>query len=213
MNILALDTATKTGWAITVDGVLHMSGIEDFSPAKVNKSNPTPDHPGRRFRRFQSWLNNMLIDYKIDLISYESIVGGRNAGGHTTLIQKGLEAIVLMTASEGNFEDFDIPCWDFSAATIKKWATGSGTLSNDKRPMIAHAMKLTRKAGYSLTPRTATKSQPWDLDDNEADAVCLVDLTTSVFEHAGSVNVDPEQLTPIAQVVTAAKWHASKKRI
>lgn len=213
MNILALDTATKTGWAISVDGVLHMSGVEDFSPAKVNKSNPTPDHPGRRFRRFQTWLNTMLVDYKIELISYESIVGGRNAGGHTTLIQKGLEAVVLLEASKGYESEYDIPCWDFAAATIKKWATGSGILSNDKRPMIEHARKLTKKAKYSLTPRNPTKSQPWDLDDNEADAVCLVDLTRAVLDHAGSVNADLDQLTTFAQTVTAQKWRASTKRI
>ena len=50
MNILALDMATKTGWAMNVG---RQSGIQTFDVRRG-------ESPGMRFLRCRGWLNGML---------------------------------------------------------------------------------------------------------------------------------------------------------
>ena len=55
MNILALDTATHTGWAVSTIGSVIESGVEDFSiRTRPTKTEPE-DHPGLRFAG--NWSN------------------------------------------------------------------------------------------------------------------------------------------------------------
>lgn len=218
MKILALDTATHTGWAVSANEVIT-SGYEDFSV----RTSPTlyfpADHPGKRFSMFSNWMEEKLREDKIDLIVYESIVGGRSAGGTTSLIQKGLEAMVLKLAYD---TDLPIPVWSFAPATIKKWATGNGQLTHEsKQQMVDMAYKAF--PNQIFLPHRPTRSKPWIWDDNQCDALWLLDLAHRVYQYSEvtiwppSVPLDassPEivdNLTKIANLVTAEKWPTSSK--
>jgi len=220
MNLLALDTATKTGWAVSYNGKVIASGVENFSPAKR-------DHIGKRFAQFRTWLSDMLRDYKIDLVVYEAVVGGRRAGGQTSLVQKGLEALVLTCAyqyaPEGAYGV--IPVWSFSPATIKKWATGSGALTHESKiEMVATAHKHEAFKQVDFIPHNPTKSKPWKWDDNQCDALWILDLARAVIDlaiegtpgwvdgYAAILAINTEDLTPLAQSITNIKWPSNAKK-
>lgn len=198
MNILALDTATRTGWAINVNGKRAYSGVWDATPSKR-------DHPGWRFHAFRSVLADHIRANKIDLISYEAIVGGIKAGGKTSLVQKGLEAIVLMCAAY----PAPIPVWSFSAATIKKWATGNGQLTHESKQLMVRTA-LQAFPDEEFVPHRPTKSQPWAFDDNQCDALWLADLTyavcNDVMPKADQLVISEEFRLDIAHRLTKQKW-------
>lgn len=201
MNILALDTATVTGWAVTVDGKVHTSGAADFS------IKPT-SHQGHRFNWYMDWLGDTVRDFKINLISYEAVVGGKHAGGKTSLVQKGLEALTHLVAARCD----EIPVWSFSAATIKKWATGNGQLTHEsKQLMVRTALKAFPDQHF--VAHRPTKSQPWAFDDNQCDALWLADLTKEVWRIAsdGEAPVEPGEVDDdrrleLAHYLTKQKW-------
>lgn len=209
MNILALDTATRTGWAVASGNIIE-SGVEDFSIlTKPTKTKPA-DHPGLRFAKFDRWLGEMILLFKIDLIAYEMVVGGRNAGGNTSLIQKGLEALLLMRASLGRGGQ-PIPVWAFAAATIKKFATGNGVLTRESKIQM---VDTARKAfpGQVFTPHRPTKAQPWIWDDSQCDALWIVELARQCVRRqaldpdSGLLDSHAPSLTPLANLVIADKW-------
>jgi len=201
VNLLALDTATVTGWAVNADGKVHTSGAVDFS------LKPT-SHPGHRFNWYADWLGETIRDFKISLISYEAVVGGRKAGGKTSLVQKGLEAITYQIAARCD----EIPVWSFSAATIKKWATGNGQLTHEsKQLMVRTALKAFPDQHF--VPHRPTKSQPWAYDDNQCDALWLQDLTHQVRriytdneEPMNLQDLDNDRRLELAQYLTKQKW-------
>lgn len=67
VNVLALDTATKTGWAHS-NGT---SGVQDFSPRRG-------DSPGMRYIEFRAWLHRILDAAPVELIVYEQPGGMRS---------------------------------------------------------------------------------------------------------------------------------------
>lgn len=211
MKILALDTATHTGWAMVAGGIIT-SGTADFSVrTKATKTIPA-DHVGRRFALFRNWLNEIVRVNKPDLLVYEAVVGGARAGGNVSLIQKGFESYVLETAFRR-----DIPVWSFAPATLKKWATGSGVLSHESKAEVVRQAVL-KFGKQDLIPHRPTKSQPWAWDDNQCDALWLLDLTQAVVTYvtasAGidSRELDLNDLTHTANIVTHLKWQSRAKK-
>lgn len=193
MNILALDTATVTGWAGIRNGYLE-SGIIDSS-IRLHASKTMPaDHPGERFSLFENEVYAMVPMY--DLVVYERIVGGIHAGGNTTLIQRGLEALVLMCCAR--YSKNGIPNWSFAAGSIKKWATGSGLLNREsKAQMLALAIKEWPAQKVA--------------DDNQADALWMLDLCRNAWEATDPKVTDPRKYTndmqtALANKVTKIKW-------
>lgn len=170
------------------------------------------DHPGKRFSLFNTWLTNTIAMVSPDLIVYERIVGGRHAGGNTTLIQKGLEAVVQLRAfrSCAQLDYRPIPTWTFAAGTIKKWATGSGLLTTEsKKAMCKLAFDTFKDQEWVETSK--------GVDDNQADALWILSLTDAVIDHLDPEtqdweigHVSEEALTPAANVVTATKWADNK---
>ena len=143
MNILALDLATRTGWAIVRDGKVFESGVWDFSKDYQGDGR----HYGHLFRAL--W-------YKLDqwctagtFIAYEL---AHHRAGPATRISVGMNATVLLFAAR---REMAAPR-AVHTATLKKWATGSGRA--DKGAMIAWA---------------ASKLGRQPEDDNEADAVAV----------------------------------------
>jgi len=121
MNTLALDLATKTGWALRRNGTLF-SGVQDFTPRRG-------DSPGMRFLRFVNWLESMIALNDIRLIVYEQ---AHQRGGHATEVCVGLVTHTQSTAAAHNVEHTSVP-----SLTLKKFATGSGRA--DKGMMLLEA--------------------------------------------------------------------------
>lgn len=116
MSILGLDCATKTGWAITLDGrTIFESGVMDFSKRR-GESN------GAMFLRFRVWLEDIL-KAKIKFVAYES---AHHRGGAATEISVNLTGRVQEQCAALGLEYVAV-----HSGTLKKWATGSGNASKD----------------------------------------------------------------------------------
>lgn len=154
MNILALDQATTTGYAIVDDTgrILHSGTVELADKKRTGESR------GMRYIRMENFLRNTIPFWNIRLVCHEQTL---LRGGAATEIANGLKAIILKVATE---KDCDVTC--VHTCELKKWATGSGKA--EKPAMIKAA------AGF-MTDQNARegicKASP--VDDNEADAVLI----------------------------------------
>ena len=122
MNILALDTATKTGWAIIQDGKLIESGVQDFTKQRGSSN-------GILFLNFRHWLRQILLDNQVTFVIYEQ---AHHRGGAATEICVNLTGRVQECCSELGIEYTTV-----HTATLKKWATGVGNA--DKGEMMVRA--------------------------------------------------------------------------
>ena len=113
-NVLALDLATKTGWAWRGPDGEEATGMENFRKR-------TGESQGMIFIRFQAWLNDFLKDFAVDLICYEQ---AHQRGRAATEMAGGLLG-VLKIASEKHGIDFT----SVHSSKIKKIATGKGNAS------------------------------------------------------------------------------------
>ncbi len=142
-TILALDLATRTGWAHS----LGASGVQDFAPRRG-------DSPGMRWIAFRAWLNRLLDDAPTNVIVYEQ---AHHRGGAPTHVAHSLIALTETLAAERGIE-----VTNRHTATIKKHATGKGNAGKDLMLAVARA-----KWGDDAI-----------IDDNQADALWLLDLAT-----------------------------------
>lgn len=117
--ILALDLATKTGWAHSSGP----SGVQDFALKRG-------DSPGMRWLRLRAWLGELLDLSVTDLIVYEQ---AHHRGGAPTHVAHALIGHVEAIAAERN-----IDVTSYHTATIKKHATGKG---NSPKPMMVAAAR------------------------------------------------------------------------
>lgn len=123
MNILALDCATRTGWATLIDGHIE-SGVQDFSK-KRGESN------GMVFLRFNSWLAGLyevtsFLNKKrtFDLVVYEQ---AHHQGGAATEICVGLTTRAQEFATRIGAEYMPV-----KTTVLKKWATGKGNAGKEE---------------------------------------------------------------------------------
>jgi Holliday junction resolvasome RuvABC endonuclease subunit len=145
ITILALDMATKTGWAVS-DPEGATSGVQVFDVRRG-------ESPGMRWLRFDAWLEQVHIlataRHPMGVLVYEL---AHHRGGASTAVGVGFATKAQEFAARHNIELMPV-----HTATLKKFATGSGKA--DKDAMIAAA----RARGW--TPQ----------DDNEADALWLLE--------------------------------------
>lgn len=123
-GLLAIDPATKLGWAISND----MFGTIDFSPKRDEST-------GIKFLRWKVKFNELLDLNNVQIVAFER-PSGTNANGlisHSKFI-----AIIEMTCEERKIE-----YRGYSAGEIKKFATGKG---NSGKPEMIAAAKA--KLGY-----------------------------------------------------------------
>jgi len=123
MPILALDPATKMGWALSP----MISGVWDLSLRR-------DESIGMKFMRLRAKLNELPENYQIKLVVYEA---ARHAGPKmqgALVHQAQLQAIIIDWALGAGIESKG-----YSSKEIKKWATGNGNAS--KEAMIAFARK------------------------------------------------------------------------
>jgi hypothetical protein len=115
MMILALDCATKTGWALTSEGRLRESGVQDFSKRR-GESN------GAMFLRYRTWLSSML--HGVEFVVYEL---AHYRGGAATEICTNLTGRVQEECAARGIEFASV-----HSGTLKKWACGGGKAEKSK---------------------------------------------------------------------------------
>lgn len=118
-KILALDQATKTGWATDTS-----SGVWDLKP---NRGEST----GMRVVRFKAKVREIIELEGIDVVAYERPAGRFKA---SIMVSSEMVGVLLDLCIELGVE---VAC--YSANEIKKHATGKGNAG--KPAMIASAKK------------------------------------------------------------------------
>lgn len=116
MRILALDCATKTGWALCRDGVIEESGVQEFSLQRG-------ESPGMRFLRFRRWLMNFGATIP-DVVVYEQ---SHHRGGAATELCVGMTTRAQEWAAEIQAESLPV-----HSGRLKKWATGNGAAGKEQ---------------------------------------------------------------------------------
>jgi Holliday junction resolvasome RuvABC endonuclease subunit len=128
--ILAIDPATKTGWAMLQDGKIIESGVEDFSK-KRGESN------GSMFFRFRRWLSDILENgLSIKLVVYEQ---SHHRGGASTEIGVNLTGRIQECCTIYGIEYATV-----RTTTLKKFFAGRGNA--EKVEMIAKAKEILGRA-------------------------------------------------------------------
>ena len=131
MNILALDLATTTGWALRENGLLTW-GHEDFAPRRG-------DSPGMRQLRLARWLAEMAIrpgltarspaaSPMIELIAFER---AHHRGGAATHVCVGMMARVEEFCAEHGIEHVAV-----TTSELKRFALGKKPKDRSKGAMI-----------------------------------------------------------------------------
>jgi Holliday junction resolvasome RuvABC endonuclease subunit len=173
MPILALDPATKMGWALSP----LISGVWDLSLKR-------DESMGMKFMRLRAKLNELLENYRIQLVVYESARNAAPKMQGALVHQAQLQAIIIDWATTAGIESKG-----YSPKEIKKWATGNGNASKDA--MLAFAKK--RWLGVQI------------LDDNHADALLLWQMATLEFKFlidAATGKVTPASSGPVTEPAT-----------
>lgn len=152
MPVLALDLATKTGWALLDRNGRIESGVQEFQLKRGESK-------GMRFLRFRKWMKDVLtlgelgVQFSKDqpgLVTWEQ---AHHRGGDATELCVGLVTNVLADAAFHGLEHMSV-----HSATLKKFATGSGKAG--KEEMIVKAKELYPNVEI--------------LDDNHADALIML---------------------------------------
>jgi Holliday junction resolvasome RuvABC endonuclease subunit len=115
MNILALDTATRTGWASLIDGQIE-SGVQDFTKKRG-------ESPGMIFIRFNAWLRHAFGGTQFDVISVEQ---AHHRGGYAANLCIGFTTRVAEYAAYIDAESMEV-----HTSTLKKAITGNGRASKE----------------------------------------------------------------------------------
>ena len=142
-TLLALDLATKCGWALGAGKAKPRHGTAEF----VNKK---WDGAGVRFIKYEAWLRSMLTDHEVDLVVFEGVRAHLASAVDAAHLYGG-----WLTLTQKICEEMAVPYTAFGVTEIKKFWTGKGNAK--KEDMIAEA----RKRG--LDPE----------DDNAADALAI----------------------------------------
>jgi crossover junction endodeoxyribonuclease RuvC len=121
MNILALDPATKCGWA-------HSSGPSGTWDLSIKRD----ESAGMRLIRFRSKLEEFRrAAISIDLVVFEAVRGAPMPGRPPAILQTELQGVLKLWC-----EDRKIPYRGYSQSEIKKRATGNG---NAKKVLVLEA--------------------------------------------------------------------------
>lgn len=142
MNILAIDPATKCGWAHSCGE----SGVWDLSIRRDESG-------GMRLLRFRGKLNSVRASVGVDVVAFEAARHAAPKMAGALVVQAELQGTLKLWC-----EQRQVQYRGYSPSEIKKHATGKGNAS--KADMVEAAVD---KFGSVA-------------DDNEADALWLLDL-------------------------------------
>lgn len=124
MNILAIDPATKCGWAYTIGGRVEY-GTKDFSNSQWHGA-------GMPFLRFQKFLLETLHKSSFHLIAYERVE--RHTSTYAAHMYGGWKSSIQLVG-----EKLEVPYTGYTVQDIKKFWTGKGSAKKDA--MINEANK------------------------------------------------------------------------
>lgn len=146
---LALDFATKTGWAHSAGP----SGVWDFSIKKDESS-------GMRLIRFSAKLREILAACNTELIVFEtvSVGSGKKANMDGVKLQSKMQAMIEILVEETD----NLECCSYHLNKIKAFALPCKGTKRDKAAMLAAARKEWPDVDV--------------VDDNHADALWLLEL-------------------------------------
>jgi hypothetical protein len=158
VNILALDLATTTGWALLEDGH-RTSGVQVFDVKRG-------ESPGMRYVRLVRWLAEIAA--RAELIVYEQVVPApkKFGGAMTREFAYGMVTHVQTFCATRRIEHHPV-----YPATLKRFVTGSGKAN--KAAMLAAALAQ----GWC----------PPGTDDNEVDAIALLRYAEAEVVYEGGV--------------------------
>jgi hypothetical protein len=129
-TMLALDLATKTGWALRSANRQIISGTVSFRPSRY-------DGGGIRYLRFRSWLESLAADAGgIRVVHHEEV--RRHLSTDAAHVHGGLLATLTSWCEEHSIAYQGVP-----VGTIKRHITGKGNAS--KQSVIA----AVRERGFS----------------------------------------------------------------
>ncbi len=165
-GVLALDLATKTGWAVVEEGTAHAPTLIEVNGGK-EVYHPVSgtieigrDHysMGKFLDTYRRWLLDMLRVHGISRLSYEAPWVNGDTSQATARKLFGLSAVTEMVC-----EMKTIPCMESTPTNVRTHfiGTNSGGRNTLKRMTIEHCQAL----GWN------------PVDDNEADALALLDFT------------------------------------
>lgn len=153
MRILALDPATKCGWAHS-DGP---SGVWDLSIRRDESG-------GMRLLRFRAKLDEIELTAGVDVVVFEAARHAAPKMAGALVVQAELQGVLKLWCEQMD----DVEFCPYSPAQIKKHATGKGNAP--KATVLAAARE--RWPAVRI------------VDDNQADALWLLDLARSELHPA-----------------------------
>ena len=124
-NVLALDLATKTGYAYRLRDGSVGHGVWNNSAKKGS-------HPGQVYSNFRSLLVQCLQEGKYEAVIIENV--RRHVSTISAHVHGGLRAVTFMVCNANN-----IPVHFLEVGTIKKNWTGAGNAKKDQ--MVAEAFR------------------------------------------------------------------------
>lgn len=165
-SILALDLGTVTGWATFDPNTImpHDRKIDVVTSGFIDMRPKRGESSGIRFQTFDRHLDSLLLG--VGMVVYEIVA--RHLGTHAAQIYGGFLGILEARCLSAGIEYAGVP-----VGTIKKAATGKG---NAKKPdMIIAANRIIERRHSNLNLADDTGLEFQIADDNEADAICLLD--------------------------------------
>jgi len=139
MQVLALDIASKTGWATSVNGAIRF-GMYEVKCAGEGE--------GLGFYGFEIWLATMIRENRPDLIAVEAAVPTMGVTNfQTQKVLLGLQAIAKLVGIKSGIELREV-----YASTARKTVTGNGAI---KKPEV---IKFLRAQGYRVAEDNAADS-------------------------------------------------------
>ena len=125
IRALALDMATKTGYAILQNGQVR-GGVFAMPTLKKGRKTMEDDHEGKNFARFSNWIANIMDKTQPQVVFYEQpFINHANPSGSITTF--AWRALLLAEASKRN-----IPTFGYGNSTVKKCACGHGKADKDQ---------------------------------------------------------------------------------
>ncbi|MFH1609682.1 MAG: hypothetical protein ABID40_03545 [Candidatus Bipolaricaulota bacterium] len=153
MRILALDMATKTGWAVSGGA----SGVWDLSIRKDESS-------GMRLIRFESKLYELVfgggLTRRVDLIVFEAVTVGAGPRANFDAIKLATKLQAIVERLVASIDDLE--CRSYNLNEIKRHAIPEKGKRRDKAAMVEAARDRWPDADIE--------------DDNVADALFLLSL-------------------------------------
>lgn len=144
MNILALDPATKTGYAARVNGAV-VSGVWNLKPKML-------DSHGVRFLNLIAALDDLAGKHKLDLVAIEQPGHLKSAAARHLI-----HGVVSHVQSWAERRKIDLVSYE--PTVVKKRIAGKGNANKDD-------MRRAALERYVCVPFVE--------DDNQADALCVL---------------------------------------